>query len=315
MSLCLTCHELLRGVTDGCVSVGGNDIASRSLRQNPTTTSRETAKSRISQCHHVLGTNTRRRLFQSLHQNRCDTMSETVRVPVGKMLSSVLLGNVLMLSQGRPGVDDTFSLDEGICIEVEFSWIRWLRFRYQAFSDSPSTRRCMNERAWLENRQARLEAGELKQDGVGGWLLFIPFDILPSTCPRLIRSLRTVIEIDLRLPSMLHGKKGFERIIWACNNVFTQSITWLFCDLRQAKGTMPANPSIQDCGKSHLLRRVTTSKTCSESMLNLSCFYRGKGANRPAQTISTGLCTTDPPYSLDISSRNVSCKRRRCRRL
>jgi ribonucleases P/MRP protein subunit RPP40 len=35
------------------------------------------------------------------------------------------------------------------------------------------------------------------------------------------------IEIDLRQPSMLHGKKGFERIVWACRNVLNASVTWL----------------------------------------------------------------------------------------
>lgn len=39
------------------------------------------------------------------------------------------------------------------------------------------------------------------------------------------------IEIDLRQPSMLHGKKGFERIVWACRNVLNASVTWLLaCD-------------------------------------------------------------------------------------
>lgn len=40
-----------------------------------------------------------------------------------------------------------------------------------------------------------------------------------------------VVEINLRLPSMLHGKKGFERIVWATKNVLNNSITWLFYDL------------------------------------------------------------------------------------
>lgn len=31
---------------------------------------------------------------------------------------------------------------------------------------------------------------------------------------------------------MVRGHKGFERILWACRNVFDQAITWLFCDLR-----------------------------------------------------------------------------------
>lgn len=26
---------------------------------------------------------------------------------------------------------------------------------------------------------------------------------------------------------MLHGKKGFERIVWACRNVLNASVTWL----------------------------------------------------------------------------------------
>ena len=29
---------------------------------------------------------------------------------------------------------------------------------------------------------------------------------------------------------MLHGKKGFERIVWAFKNVLNHSVTWLFYD-------------------------------------------------------------------------------------
>lgn len=29
---------------------------------------------------------------------------------------------------------------------------------------------------------------------------------------------------------MLHGKKGFERIVWAFKNVLNHSVTWLFHD-------------------------------------------------------------------------------------
>lgn len=29
---------------------------------------------------------------------------------------------------------------------------------------------------------------------------------------------------------MLHGKKGFERIVWAFKNVLNSSVTWLFYD-------------------------------------------------------------------------------------
>ena len=33
---------------------------------------------------------------------------------------------------------------------------------------------------------------------------------------------------------MLHGKKGFERIVWAFKNVLTQSVTWLFHDFNSS---------------------------------------------------------------------------------
>lgn len=46
----------------------------------------------------------------------------------------------------------------------------------------------------------------------------------------------TVIELNLRLPSMLHGKKGFDRIEWAFKNVLNQSLAWLFCDLEVTTG-------------------------------------------------------------------------------
>ncbi|KAF4631130.1 hypothetical protein G7Y89_g7002 [Cudoniella acicularis] len=42
---------------------------------------------------------------------------------------------------------------------------------------------------------------------------------------------RWIVEINLRLPSMLHGKKGFDRIVYAFKNVLTTPVTWLFHDL------------------------------------------------------------------------------------
>ncbi|CZS78425.1 unnamed protein product [Fusarium graminearum] len=41
---------------------------------------------------------------------------------------------------------------------------------------------------------------------------------------------RWTITYNLRDPSMLRGKKGFDRLIYACKNVFNQPMTWLFCD-------------------------------------------------------------------------------------
>ncbi|KAG5665881.1 hypothetical protein KAF25_010006 [Fusarium avenaceum] len=41
---------------------------------------------------------------------------------------------------------------------------------------------------------------------------------------------RWVITLNLRDPSMIRGKKGYDRLIYACKTVFTQPKTWLFCD-------------------------------------------------------------------------------------
>jgi ribonuclease P/MRP protein subunit RPP40 len=35
----------------------------------------------------------------------------------------------------------------------------------------------------------------------------------------------------MRLPSMVRGKKGFERVLWACKDVFDHSLAWLFYDM------------------------------------------------------------------------------------
>jgi ribonuclease P/MRP protein subunit RPP40 len=43
--------------------------------------------------------------------------------------------------------------------------------------------------------------------------------------------LRFHIELDLKLNSMQHGKKGFERVKWAFKNLLNESLAWLFVDL------------------------------------------------------------------------------------
>lgn len=51
---------------------------------------------------------------------------------------------------------------------------------------------------------------------------------------------RYAIEINLRLPSMVRGKHGFERIIWAFKNVLNERKAWLFYDLKGCNdGTGP----------------------------------------------------------------------------
>ena len=42
---------------------------------------------------------------------------------------------------------------------------------------------------------------------------------------------------------MLHGKKGFERLVWAAKNVLNNSMTWLFCDLTAIPSPHTPTPS------------------------------------------------------------------------
>ncbi|TVY52871.1 Ribonuclease P protein subunit p40 [Lachnellula cervina] len=107
-------------------------------------------------------------------------------------LSIFAHGNILMLSEGTLGVDDSYSLREGILT---------LHLDKESY-----------ERAGIVG----------KPDGVKG---------KRGTKPRW------VVEINLRLPSMLHGKKGFDRIVYAFKNVLTNPVTWLFHDLSIAAVT------------------------------------------------------------------------------
>ncbi|TEY56446.1 hypothetical protein BOTCAL_0225g00260 [Botryotinia calthae] len=95
-------------------------------------------------------------------------------------------GNIMMLSKGMMGVDNVFSLSEGILT---------LHLDKETY-----------ERSGLVG----------KPEGIKGKREHRP---------------RWIVEINLRLPSMLHGKKGFRRIEYAFKNVLTTPVTWLFCDL------------------------------------------------------------------------------------
>ncbi|KAK6592957.1 hypothetical protein H4I96_11555 [Botrytis cinerea] len=104
-------------------------------------------------------------------------------------------GNVMMLSKGMMGVDNVFSLSEGILT---------LHLDKETY-----------ERSGLVG----------KPEGIKGKREHRP---------------RWIVEINLRLPSMLHGKKGFRRIEYAFKNVLTTPVTWLFCDLGAT--VLPSDP-------------------------------------------------------------------------
>ena len=43
---------------------------------------------------------------------------------------------------------------------------------------------------------------------------------------------------------MVHGKKGFERIVWAFKNVLNASVTWLFHNFNSKDATIAGEPSV-----------------------------------------------------------------------
>ncbi|KZZ92325.1 Ribonuclease P, Rpp40 [Ascosphaera apis ARSEF 7405] len=95
-------------------------------------------------------------------------------------------GNILMISEGRPGVDTIYTLSDGILrIELDKSIYEKVGIVGKAVKHGGRT--------------------HVKE--------------------------RYLIELNLRLPSMLHGKKGFEKLVWASKQVLTDPVTWLFCDL------------------------------------------------------------------------------------
>ncbi|KAJ5659528.1 hypothetical protein N7507_005979 [Penicillium longicatenatum] len=109
-------------------------------------------------------------------------------------------GNILMISEGRPGSDTVFTLRDGL-LKVE-------------------TGNEIYERTGLSGKPIRSGGRKHGKE-------------------------RFVIELNLRLPSMLHGKKGFDRIVWSFKNVLNQSMSWLFCDLESTPGQNNDSKPIQ----------------------------------------------------------------------
>ncbi|KAK0785726.1 hypothetical protein LTS16_010879 [Friedmanniomyces endolithicus] len=99
----------------------------------------------------------------------------------------VKAGNVVMLSQGRPGIDPVYTLSEGL-LRLEVNKV-------------------MYERMGLEGKA------------------------IPGEGRKHVKA-RFAIEINLRLPSMIRGKPGFDRVVWAFRNVLNHSVAWLFQDLK-----------------------------------------------------------------------------------
>ena len=76
------------------------------------------------------------------------------------------------------------------------------------------------------------------------------------------------ITYDLQAKSMRHGRKGFERLLWAAKNVLNDNKTWLFYDsnaqarseIMEAGEKATDASSEQPLAKHHPLQRISTPK-------------------------------------------------------
>ncbi|KAK0104763.1 hypothetical protein ONS95_005033 [Cadophora gregata] len=136
-----------------------------------------------------------------------------VTLPLGALLEGeffneyIKRGNILMLSEGRSDTDNVYSLQEGIMLAID----------QRLFDNKLNAHPSPGTLTLHLDKESYERAGIVgRPDGVKG---------KRGTKPRWI------VEIELRLPSMLHGKKGFDRIVYAFKNVLNRPVTWLFVDL------------------------------------------------------------------------------------
>lgn len=119
-------------------------------------------------------------------------------------------GNIVMLSEGRSGTDNVLSLSEGV-----------LRIKV----DKPTY-----EKMGLEGKAVGGDGRKHVKARFGELILTLNTQLTNEH--ETLTSRNTVIEANLRLPSMLPGKKAFDRLKWAFKNVLDSSLAWLFYDLR-----------------------------------------------------------------------------------
>ncbi|MCJ1329246.1 hypothetical protein MMC10_005925 [Thelotrema lepadinum] len=126
------------------------------------------------------------------------------------MYSGNATGNVELLSEGRPGIDPLYSLRQGL----NFTVLTHVNVYLISLRRPPT-------RATKTPLRARWPTGKADT----GWRKKASEEQI----------LLSGIELNLRLPSMISGKKGFERIKWAFKNVLNEPVAWLFRDCNQSQ--------------------------------------------------------------------------------
>ncbi|KAK4226670.1 ribonuclease P 40kDa subunit-domain-containing protein [Podospora fimiseda] len=131
-------------------------------------------------------------------------------------------GNVSMLSEGRLGIDNVFTLRKGVLT---------------MYLDRETY-----ERAGLVG----------KPHGVKGKRGLKP---------------RWIVEIDLTASSMVPGKKGFDRIIYASKNALNQQLTWLMCN---SSSTVPVDDLLQKHSPTNIKANVRINQDINAKVPGLA---------------------------------------------
>ncbi|KAL7628465.1 hypothetical protein AAE478_002668 [Parahypoxylon ruwenzoriense] len=124
----------------------------------------------------------------------------------------IKIGNIMMLSEGRLDSENVFSLKDGVLT---------MHLDKETY-----------ERAGLVG----------KPQGVKGKRGLKPRWSTSSDASTVMKTTNwpfEAVQFDLRSPSMLHGKKGFDRLAYACKNALNTPVTWLFCNLSNTSVPAP----------------------------------------------------------------------------
>ncbi|KAI8316171.1 hypothetical protein K4K61_010062 [Colletotrichum sp. SAR11_59] len=88
--------------------------------------------------------------------------------------------------------------------------------------------------------------------------------------------IKRVVSYQLRDPSMLHGKKGFDRLLYACKNALNTPVTWLFSN---ATATTPSPDPLE--------QYFPTRFTCEPSVVT-DCQVQMAPLTVPSEAIESG---------------------------
>ncbi|KAI8190042.1 hypothetical protein KHU50_011339 [Colletotrichum sp. SAR 10_65] len=88
--------------------------------------------------------------------------------------------------------------------------------------------------------------------------------------------IKRVVSYQLRDPSMLHGKKGFDRLLYACKNALNTPVTWLFCN---ATATTPSPDPLE--------QYFPTRYSCEPSVVT-DCQVQMAPLTVPSEAIESG---------------------------